>query len=202
MSYLTDAELALGLSRHLSVYQMGPERAALEQLEFAGWTFDVAFRLQGSTVSSASRVQAIGLDVGLGVRRLRDVIVTMESMGWITTARDTNGQLVSITESIPAAGDLIQAAPTLFDVLMVGPVERAALALLRATTLQPLLEQDAIQIAATAERVTGHDQAAADALRYLTHTGLIRRVVVDDGRPCSTTRMCGPRVATPLRRRR
>lgn len=182
MGFLTDTELSLGLSRHLSVYQMGPERAALEQLEFAGWTFDVAFRLQGSTTSSAGRVKAIGLDVGLGTRNLRDVIATMEALGWITAVRDKDGQLVSITESIPAAGDLILAAPKLFNVLMVGPVERAALALLRATTLQPLLEQDALQSAVTAEGVQGHDQAAEDALRHLTHTGLIRRVVADDGR--------------------
>ncbi|WP_406379807.1 hypothetical protein [Streptomyces sp. NBC_01618] len=182
MSFLTDAELALGLSRHLSVYQMGPERAALEQLEFAGWVFDVAFRLQGSTTSSAGRVKAIGLDVGLGPRNLRDVIATMETLGWVTTVHDVDRQLVSITESIPAAGDLIMATPKLFRVLMVGPVELAALALLRATTLQPLLEQDALQAAATADGVKGHDEAADAALRHLTHTGLIRRVIADDGR--------------------
>ncbi|MFF9870099.1 hypothetical protein ACF1G0_32760 [Streptomyces sp. NPDC013953] len=179
---MTDAELVLGLSRHLSAYQMGPERAALEQLEFAGWVFDVAFRLRGSTTSSAGRVEAIGLDVGLGPRNLKDVIATMESLQWISVVRDKDGRPVSITESIPAPGDLILAAPKLLNILMAGPVERACLALLSATTLQPLLVDEALQTAATAEGVQGHDEAAETALRHLTHTGLIRRVVAADGR--------------------
>ena len=37
MAVLTEAELVLGLSRHLSAYARGPERAALGELEFAGW---------------------------------------------------------------------------------------------------------------------------------------------------------------------
>ncbi len=80
MAVLTDAELVLGLSRHLSAYTMGPERAALGELEFAGWVFDVAFRLRGSTTSPARRVRAIGLDVGLSNRNLREVMTTLETM--------------------------------------------------------------------------------------------------------------------------
>jgi hypothetical protein len=33
---LTDAELVLGLSRHLSAYATSPAKAALENLEFSG----------------------------------------------------------------------------------------------------------------------------------------------------------------------
>jgi hypothetical protein len=161
---------------------MGPERAALGELEFAGWVFDMAFRLRGSTTNTAERVQAIALEVGLSARSLKDVIATMESLGWVSVVRDESGRPQTVSESIPPRGDLIGWASRLFDVLLVGPAERAALALLRATTHQPLLIGDALQIAATANGVGGNDAAAADALRHLTHLGLVRRVVADDGR--------------------
>ncbi|MEU9745855.1 hypothetical protein [Streptomyces niveus] len=179
---MTDAELCLGLSRHLSAYQMSPERAALEQLEFAGWTLDMAFRLEGSTTSSIRRVEAIGLDVGVGARNLKAVMAAMESLGWISVERDDSQMAVSITERIPSRGDLILAAPTLLETAMATPVERAALALLRATALQPLLIDDALQAATTGDGVDGDEQSAEAALRHLTHTGLVRHVVADDGR--------------------
>ncbi|KUN57202.1 hypothetical protein AQJ46_48380 [Streptomyces canus] len=179
---MTDAELCLGLSRHLSAYQMSPERAALEQLEFAGWTLDMAFRLEGSTTSSARRVQAIGLDVGVGARNLKAVLATMEGLDWISIERDDTQKLVSITERIPTRGDLILAAPALLRAIMVTPVESAALALLRATALQPLLIDDALQAAADADGVEGDDECVESALRHLTHTGLVRRVGAADGR--------------------
>lgn len=182
LTFLTDAELCLGLSRHLSAYQMSPERAALEQLEFAGWTLDMAFRLQGSTSSSIRRVQAIGFDVGVGVRMLDAVLVTMEGLGWVSVERDDNGVAVSITERIPTRGDLVLAAPVLLETVMASADERAALALLRATALQPLLVDEALQMASTADGVGGSQQSSETALRHLTHTGLIRRVVAADGR--------------------
>ncbi|WP_371527182.1 hypothetical protein OG302_14520 [Streptomyces sp. NBC_01283] len=179
---MTDAELCLGLSRHLSAYQVSPEKAALEQLEYAGWTLDMAFRLEGSTTSSARRVQAIGLDVGVGARNLKAVLATMEGLGWISIERDDTQKPVSITERIPTRGDLILAAPALLQAVMVTPVESAALALLRATALQPLLIEDALQAAAGADSVDGSDECVESALRHLTHTGLVRRVVAADGR--------------------
>jgi len=182
VAILTDAELVLGLSRHLAAYQMGPERAALEQLEFAGWVFDVSFRLRGSTTSSAHRVQAIGLEVGLGPRSLKDVVSTMEALDWLSVVRDQEGRPLSVAESIPPPGDLVDTAPRLLNVLMVGAVEFAALALLRATTLQPLLVDDALHMAATATGVNGSAESATAALRHLTYTGLVRCVTVDDGR--------------------
>ena len=181
MTILTDAELVLGLSRHLSAYMMGPEWAALGELEFAGWVFDVAFRLRGSTTSPVKRIQAIGLDVGLSARNLREVMTTLEMMGWVTVVRDSDGVAELVLERLPSPGELVAAAPQLLDVIGAGPTERAALALLRATTLQPLMVDDALHAAATGG-AGGDAQAADDALRYLTATGLVRRVTADDGR--------------------
>jgi hypothetical protein len=182
VAIMTDAELVLGFSRHLSVYQSGPERAALEQLEFAGWVFDVAFRLRGSTTSGAERVRAIGLDVGLGPRNLKAVIETMASVGWVSVVRDANGAPITVSESIPAPRDLVAAAPSVLTMVMTTPHEWAALALLRSTTLQPLIVDDALQAAAISPNVVGHDEAADAALRHLTFLGLVRRVRAEDGR--------------------
>ncbi|MEV3858406.1 hypothetical protein AB0J38_29330 [Streptomyces sp. NPDC050095] len=110
------------------------------------------------------------------------MLVTMENLGWVSVERDDNGVAVSITERIPTRGDLVLAAPVLLQTVMATAVERAALALLRATALQPLLVEAALQTAATAEGVGGSEESAEAALRHLTHTGLIRRVVAADGR--------------------
>ncbi|SCD57635.1 hypothetical protein GA0115239_103738 [Streptomyces sp. BpilaLS-43] len=142
----------------------------------------MAFRLEGSTTSSARRVQAIGFDVGVGTRNLTAVLATMESLGWVSVERDDSQTAVSITERIPTRGDLILAAPVLLAAVMVTAVERAALALLRATALQPLLVDEALQMAVTTDGVGGSEESAEAALRHLTHTGLIRRVVAADGR--------------------
>jgi len=176
---LTDAELVLGLSRHLSAYTMGPDRAALGELEFAGWVFDVAFRLRGSTTSPAARVSAIGTDVGLSSRFLKEVVVTLEQMGWVTVTRSSDQTPISVSETIPSATELVRASGRLFDLISVRGVERGALALLRATTLQPLLEDDAISASIKAG---SSEQEASDALRHLIALGLVRKVASDDGR--------------------
>lgn len=180
MPILSDAELVLGLSRHLSAYAMGPDRAALGELEFAGWTYDVAFRLRGSTTSPAERVRAIATDVGLSARPLQQVMGTLEALGWVSVARDKDGLPVSISETMPPAAELVAASDRLFGVLSVGGLERAALALLRATTIQPLIADDALVAAASGSGAT--DEQCADALRHLTAVGLVRRVTTDDGR--------------------
>jgi len=181
VTVLTDAELVLGLSRHLSAYTMGPERAALGELEFAGWVFDVAFRLRGSTTSPARRVQAIGLDVGLSPRNLRQVMGMLETMQWVSITRNGDGVPESVSERLPSPGELVKACPQLLDVVGAGPTERAALVLLRATTIQPLLVGDALHVAAN-DGAGGNASAAEDALRYLVATGLVRRTTADDGR--------------------
>lgn len=183
MNVLSDAELTLGLSRHLSAYAMAPERAALGNLEFAGQFFEMAFRLRGSTTSPASRVSAIGLDASLTPRTLKDVLATMETLGWVKVNRDPNGVPLSVNESIPAIPALISAGPRVLDMVAAEPVERAGLHLLRATTMQPLLTDEALEGGTAA---AGGDQQAAEAaeaaLRHLTGVRLIRRVTAADGR--------------------
>ncbi len=86
---------------------MSPEKAALGNLQFAGWVLDVAFRLRGSTTSPIGRVQAIGLDVGLSTRDLAGVMATLELMQWITVTRDQDGKAVSVTEAMPSPAELV-----------------------------------------------------------------------------------------------
>lgn len=180
MNVLSDAELTLGLSRHLSAYAMAPERAALGNLEFAGQFFEMAFRLRGSTTSPAVRVSAIGLDASLTPRTLRDVLATMEALGWVSVNRDANGAPLSVNESIPAIPALIMAGPRVLDMVAAEAVERAALHLLRATTMQPLLTDQALEGATVA--AGGDDQAAEAALRHLTGVRLVRKVTAADDR--------------------
>jgi len=179
VTVLTDAELVLGMSRHLAAYQMGPERAALDGLELAGQVYDMAFRLRGSTTSSAARVKAIALEVGLGPRRLRDAMTTMNSLGWLDVVRDAQGEPVTINEVIPAPGTLVTLAGSVLDVILVSATERAALALLRATTLQPLVLEQALEAGTIAG---AEEDTTTAALRHLEFTGLVKRVTADDGR--------------------
>ncbi len=180
MNVLSDAELTLGLSRHLSAYAMAPERAALGNLEFAGQFFEMAFRLRGSTTSPAARVSAIGLDASLTPRTLKDVLATMETLSWIKVNRDADGKPLSVNESIPAIPALIAAGPQVLDMVAAEAVERAALHLLRATTMQPLLTEEAL--GGATEAAAGDQQAAEAALRHLASVSLIRKVTAADGR--------------------
>lgn len=180
MAVLSDAELALGLSRHLSAYVMGPERAALESLEFSGRTFEMAFRLRGSTTAPASRVNAIGIDAGLSARLLKEVMVTLEALSWISINRDAAGQAISVNETIPPAGSVVDAADRVFTIAGVDAIGWAALSILRAAAMIPVLRVDALSAAAAAPGAT--DEIAESALRHLVATGLVRSVVIDDGR--------------------
>jgi hypothetical protein len=178
LAMLSDAQLVLGLSRHLAAYQMTPERAALEQLELAGQVFDLAFRLRGSTTSSAERLRAIALDAGIGGLALKAVVATMESLGWIEVDRDQGGSPVVVREAMPVADVLVAAAPAVLDLCLATPGERASLVLLRETTLRPLLRDDALELASQAPGINALGEVhAEDALRYLTHTGLLRSVI-------------------------
>lgn len=180
VNVLSDVELTLGLSRHLSAYAMAPERAALGNLEFAGQVFEMAFRMRGSTTSPAARVSAIGLDAALTPRTLKDVLATMETLGWISVNRDKNGVALSVNERIPAIPALISAGPAVLDMVAVEAVERAALHLLRATTMQPLLADEALAGATAA--ADDRELAAVSALRHLTGVRLIRKVTAEDDR--------------------
>jgi hypothetical protein len=180
MTVLSDAELTLGLSRHLGAYAMAPERAALGNLEFAGQVFEMAFRLRGSTTSPAARVSAIGLDASLQPRTLRDVLATMEELGWLSVNRDERGAPLSVNERIPAIPSLIAEGPRVLDMVAAEGVERAALHMLRATSMQPLLADVALEGAVIA--ASGDEVAAQAALRHLTGVRLIRKVTAADAR--------------------
>lgn len=144
---LSDAELVLGLSRHLSAYAKTSERADLDTIEFAGWIYDLAFRLQGSTTNTPGRVRAMGRDIGLGQRDLTSVVATMEQLGWLIVDRDAQGRPLVVTETMPAPGILIAESDNVLTACDAQPHDYAALSLLRATTLQPLVIEDALAAA-------------------------------------------------------
>lgn len=175
---LDDAELLLGVSRHLSAYGMAPAVAALEGLAQIGQVYELAWRLRDSQLSSAERVQAIGVEAKIGPRTLdREVLPTLESLTWIGTHRDQTGVLISIDAFIPPPADLIAQAGTVLDIFLATAVQRAALVLLRATSVQPLEKDAALGAAADFG-----DEAAEEALRHLVAINLVREALSDDGR--------------------
>jgi hypothetical protein len=168
---LDDAELLLGVSRHLSTYAVSSAHAALESLLFAGQVYEMAWRLRNSPLSSAARIEAIAQEAGIGRRQLRrDVLPTLESLGWITRHLDKDNQLISVDALIPPTAELISGVGPLLDVVMATPLQRAALTLLRATSLQPLEVSAALQMAS----VWG-EEPAKEALRHLIAIQLVRK---------------------------
>lgn len=180
MAILSDAELVLGLSRHLGAYSVGAERAALGNLELAGQIYEMAFRLRGSTTSTPARVRAIGLDAGLTPLVLKTVLATMESLSWLSIGRDAEGAPAVVQEKIPPIPSLIDSGASVLNMVAAEPVERAALSLLRGTAVQPLLCDDAI--ASATDAAGGDEEPAREAQRHLTAVGLVRLVRAADGR--------------------
>ncbi|WP_223256925.1 hypothetical protein [Arthrobacter globiformis] len=113
---------------------------------------------------------------------MADVVKTLEALGWVDVHRDAKGEATAVVETIPAPNDLVAASERVLNVLMAGPMERAALAVLRATTIQPLVMTDVLDAAYAAEGVSSLPETAEDAVRHLMHTGLVREVLADDGR--------------------
>ena len=63
----------------------------------------MAWRLRNSQVSSADRIRAIGVEADIGARQLdRDVLPTMEQLGWVDCRRDEYGQLIGGRGHYPA----------------------------------------------------------------------------------------------------
>ncbi|MFC5188057.1 hypothetical protein [Actinomadura harenae] len=181
---LSDAELTLGLSRHLSAYAMSPAKAALEQLEFCGQVLDMAFRLRKSGTSTPERVNAIANEAGIGPRVLRDAMRTLEAVGWISVQRADDQKPLSVSEAIPAPAGLISKSNDLLRVAVLGGVEYAALSLLRATTLQPLTIGEAKDQALSGTDLVGralNESDVDDAIRHLHTLALVRKVKTDDG---------------------
>lgn len=182
VAILTDAELILGLSRHLPTFQMDANRAAFENLELGGQTLDLAFRLRRSVSNTPARVEAIGLDAGISPRLLKTVLHTLEQLGWLAVNRDNEGRPTNVDESVPEPRVVVQAAPRLLRILLVTPVELAALGLLRLTTLLPVETRTALHEVTQLDGVNGSSEVAEKALRHLAATLLVRRVMADDGR--------------------
>jgi hypothetical protein len=175
---ITDGQLILGLSRHLSAYSISPVHARLESLQFAGQVYEMAWRLRHAQLSSAVRVQAIGIEAKIGPRVLdTQILPTLEQLGWVRCDRYDNGSLYSVAAFIPPDIELLDSVNRLLDLVMATSVARAALVLLEATSVQPLEREAALQYAAAYG-----DEAAEEALRCLINIHLVREVVVDDGR--------------------
>lgn len=176
---LSDAELLLGLGRHLSAYEVSSSHAALDSLHFAGQVYELAWRLRNSQVSSATRIEAIAIEAHIGTRQLhREVLPTMEQLGWVESRRDAENRLVSVEALIPPNDILIADAARLLDILVVSSVQRAALELIRATSRQPLPVDAAIQAAEE-----WGEEAATSALGHLEAVNLVRRIEHEVDRP-------------------
>jgi hypothetical protein len=175
---ISDAQLILGFSRHLTAYSVSPVHAELETLRFAGQVYEMAWRLRNAQVSSAERVRAIGIDAKIGPLDLdRYVLPTMEQLRWVQCDRRPDRTLVSVSAYIPPNTELLAATDQLLGILLVTPVQRAALEIMRATSIQPLERQAALQAG------SGHgDEAAELALSCLITVNLVREVPSEDGR--------------------
>lgn len=175
---LTDAELLLGLARHLSAYGISPAHAAFEALLDAGRVYEMAWRLRNSQASSVARVRAIAFDAKIGARQFeRDVLPVLEQLQWVRANRDAAGRLFSVDAIVPPPSELIEGSASVLNLLIASPVERAALLILRATSRQPL------ELTAALESGSEYgDEAAHDALRHLTAINLVRQVRGEDGR--------------------
>ena len=157
---ISDAQLILGFSRRLTAYSVSPVHAELETLRFAGQVYEMAWRLRNAQVSSAGRVRAIGIEAKIGPLDLdRYVLPTMEQLGWVQCDRGNDGTLVSVSAYVPPNTELLAATEQLLGILLVTPVQRATLEIMRATSIQPLERQAALQAG------SGHaDEAAERAL--------------------------------------
>jgi hypothetical protein len=175
---LEDAELLLGLWRHMSAFQVSQARSALGELEYAGKVYEIAWRLRGSGVSSAERVRAIGVEAKITRFELEKLILpALEQLGWVKLNPDAHGVLVSVDDVIPPPAELVPAAAKVLAIVMPSRVQLAALEILRATSRQPLERSAALETAAD-----HGEQAAEEALRHLSGLRLVREVQAADGR--------------------
>ncbi|MEU0315120.1 hypothetical protein [Nocardioides sp. NPDC006273] len=122
---------------------------------------------------------AIAIEAHIGSRHLdREILPIMETLGWIGCRRGENNEPLEVEAFIPPNEVLINDAARILDQLMASPLERAALVILRATSLQPLTEEAAKQ----AGSVHG-DEAASQAIEHLAAVGLLRRIDREVDRP-------------------
>jgi len=101
----------------------------------------------------------------------------MEQLRWVQCDRRPDRTLVSVSAYVPPNTELLAATDQLLGMLLVTPVQRAALEIMRATSIQPLERQAALQAG------SGHgDEAAERALSCLITVNLVREVPSEDGR--------------------
>ena len=176
---LTDAELLLGVSRHLGTYEVGSAHAALAELEFAGRVYEMAWRLRGSGLSTIRRVLAIGLEAFIPKRQLlNEVLPALDSLGWVELNRDRDGLVVEVDERIPPAAELLGLAESVLALTSPTATERAALVLMRETSRFPHTVDGALEIASSG----AGEEAAREALDALSALKLVRIVPGDDNR--------------------
>ncbi|MGB5952086.1 MAG: hypothetical protein WBG57_06150, partial [Ornithinimicrobium sp.] len=120
---LSNAELLLGLGRHLAAYTISTAHAAFESLQFAGQVYEMAWRLRDSQVSTIERVRAIAIEAHIGSRFLeREVLPAMELMGWVDLRRNPDGDLVAVEALVPPNKQLLADVDRLLDILAASPV--------------------------------------------------------------------------------
>ena len=125
------------------------------------------------------------MEAAVAPRELRtQILPSLEALGWVDVQRDANNNVVRISEQVPPETASLDAAWSILSVVQPSDVERAALALLRATLLQPLERPSAVAAAAVGE------EDATEALTILVNVGLVREVI-DAGTGRSSIRTSG-----------
>ncbi|MEU3956093.1 hypothetical protein AB0F45_27840 [Streptomyces achromogenes] len=175
---LPTAELLVGLSRHLSAYGSSQPKADLAPLEFAGRVFELALRLRGSGVSAPERVDALGIDAGIPKREIRrEFLPTLEVLGLVDLERDPEGAVVAVSEKIPPIEELYARADSVLSHALPEPIDRMALAVLRATTIMPITTATALEECAP----LGPEELAHRAIEDLESLHLCSRQLSADG---------------------
>lgn len=158
------------------MFQTGPDRLKLSQLELTGKILEMAMRLRGSGVSSYKRVSMIGLDVGSHKRELHEVVGVLESLKLIECHRSYSGEIKSISEAIPPLPQLLNLADTILNIVCPEPDELAVIAILDATTRMPLTKAVAIEKGTE----IANEESANVAIDLLKTFHLLRIVATED----------------------
>ena len=175
---LTPAEALLGLSRHLAMYALGPDKAAIGNLEYAGRVLEIAVRLRGSGVTPGQRVHAIGLSAGISVRELdHQILPTLETLEWLECRWSDDSSLVAVSENIPPLLELVEKADAILSMVQPDAVERALLRLLDETIVMPLTVPRAMEIGTE----IASEEECARAIGFLEALNLVELRQTDSG---------------------
>lgn len=174
---ISDAEILLGLSRHLGIYEISPAHAALEDLQLAGQIYEISWRLKGSGRAKKARVDALIQSAGILRRRAwSDILPVMGQLDWVEIGTSDNGTPEFISEFIPPSQELVDSSGRILDLLMVDGVQRCSLVVIRATSRRPLTIDELRSEASD-------DPNLDEALRHLESLQLVKRVEHEVDRP-------------------